>query len=83
MIKREYEVRKRKCNQEQKEASFHSFDTFSYFGYILSYNNRIEMILEDRSAFGMKTSKSNSVIFLVKKLKYKSENSGSKAETEL
>ena len=36
--------------------------------------------LRDRSTFGMKTSKSSSVVFLVKKLKYRSQSLLSKAD---
>ena len=74
---------KEEMQSRTKGSKFHSFDTFSYFGYTLSYNDRIEVILStylhlnlrEISTFGMKTLKSSSVVFIVKKSKCWSANS--------
>ena len=72
-----------------KEEKFHNFETLWYFINILSYNDQIKVIIKsfwrerDRSTFGMKISKSSSVVYLVKKSKYWSTTLLSKAKIEL
>ena len=75
-------------NIQKMKCKFSNFDTLWYFDCILSYKHWIEMIiklwkLKDRSILGMKTSKSSSVVFIVKKSKCRSATLLSKTEIEL